>query len=145
MRHLSKILSFFVFPSLVLFGHLIASKVLGLYASFPNLDIPFHYLGGFSIAYTSAKIISCLEKEKLITTLPPMVALVLVFSLTATAAVFWEFAEFTGDQLLDTNIQISLANTMQDQFVGILGGITVVVFYARQKTLSKLSTNVYIL
>jgi hypothetical protein len=96
------------------------------------MDIPFHYLGGFSIAYTSAQILSYLEKEKITPRLNRGIFMVLMVSLTATAAVFWEFAEFTGDQLFNTNIQISLANTMQDQFLGVLGGMTVVVMYVEK-------------
>jgi hypothetical protein len=53
-----------------------------------------------------------------------VIFLLLLFSITATATVFWEFAEFITDQILHMNIQISLANTMQDQFMGILGGLT---------------------
>jgi len=132
MKQLPKVVSFFVFPITVLLVHLIASKVLNLYMIFPDLDIPFHYIGGLSIAYTSVQILSYLEKEKISTTLNKVVFLVLIFSLTTTATVFWEFAEFIGDQLLHTNIQISLANTMQDQFMGILGGATWVLIYFKK-------------
>ena len=76
------------------------------------------------MAYTSVQILTYLEQEKMSTELNKVVFLLLTFSVTATATVFWEFAEFIGDQWLDTNIQISLANTMQDQFMGILGGAT---------------------
>jgi hypothetical protein len=123
MKPISKIAAFFVFPALVLLAHGIASNVLDLYRVFPNLDVPFHFMGGFSIAYTSTQVLSCLEKEKITVVLNRVVFLVLILALTATATVFWEFAEFIGDALLDTNIQISLANTMQDQFMGILGGV----------------------
>jgi len=132
MKQVSKILPFFVFPITVLLVHLIASKVLNLYMIFPDLDIPFYYIGGLSIAYTSVQILSYLEKEKISTKLNKVLFLVLIFSLTATATVLWEFAEFIGDQLLDTNIQISLANTMQDQFMGILGGATWVLIYFKK-------------
>lgn len=124
MQRLSTILSFFAFPIIVLFAHLIASRPLNLYAVFPHLDIPFHYIGGASIAYTSAHIFAYLEKENLSAPLNKVILLLLIFSLTATAAVFWEFLEFTVDRLLHMNIQISLANTMQDQLMGILGGAT---------------------
>lgn len=123
MKHVSKIISFFIFPITVLLAHLIASQILKLYLIFPHLDIPFHYIGGLSIAYTSVQILAYLEKEN-IAAMSKVVLLVLAFSLTATAAVFWEFAEFIGDQWLNTNIQVSLKNTMQDQFMGILGGAT---------------------
>src|SRR3569832_2211651 len=107
MQQVSKFVSFFVFPISVLVAHLIASKVLNLYMRFPNLDIPAHFVGGFSIAYTSTQILSYLEKEKVIATLNPGLSLVLIFSLTGTATVLWEFVEFIYDHLLNTNIQIS--------------------------------------
>lgn len=124
MKLILRIAPFFMFPILVLLAHMIASGVFDLYRIFPNLDIPFHYLGGLSIACTSTQILAYLEKEKIITAPDKALFLILIFSLTATAAVFWEFTEFIGDRLLHTNIQISLANTMQDQFMGILGGAT---------------------
>ena len=132
MKQVSKYVSFFMFPMTVLLAHLIASKVLNLYIIFPNLDIPFHYVGGLSIAYTSAQILGHLEKENTSSSMNKVIFLVLIFSLTATATVFWEFVEFIGDQLLGTNIQISLANTMQDQLMGILGGATYVFIYFKQ-------------
>jgi len=132
MKQVSKVVSFFVFPITVLVVHLIASRVLNLYMIFPDLDIPFHYIGGLSIAYTSVQILSYLEKEKISTKLNKVLFLVLIFSLTATATVLWEFAEFIGDQLLDTNIQVSLANTMRDQFMGILGGASWVLIYFKK-------------
>lgn len=124
MKRISEIASFFMFPILVLLAHMIASGIFDLYRVFPNLDIPFHYMGGLSIAYAFTQILIYLKKEEPITALDKALLLILIFSLTATAAVFWEFAEFIGDRLLGTNIQVSLANTMQDQFMGILGGAT---------------------
>jgi hypothetical protein len=132
MKQLPTVVSFFVFPITVVLVHLIASKVLNLYKIFPDLDIPFHYIGGLSIAYTSVQILSYLEKEKISTPLNKVVFLALIFSLTATASVFWEFAEFIGDQLLHTNLQISLANTMQDQLMGVLGGATWVLIHFKK-------------
>jgi len=139
MKQISKFVPFFMFPMTVLLAHLIASKVLNLYIIFPNLDIPFHYVGGLSIAYTSAQILVYLEKENISTAMNKVIFLVLIFSLTATATVFWEFVEFIGDQLLGTNIQISLANTMQDQLMGILGGATYVFIYS--KKIEKITEN----
>jgi hypothetical protein len=109
---------------MVLLAHTIASGIFHLYTVFPNADIPFHYLGGFSIAFTSVQIVVYLEEEKYIDLLNKVLSMVLIFSLTATATVLWEFAEFALDQVAGTNVQISLANTMQDQFMGIVGGLT---------------------
>ena len=134
MKQTSRIASFFVFPGIVFLAHLIASKILNLYTIFPNLDMPSHYVGGLSIAYTSTQVLSYLEQEKISASLNKVLFLILTISLTATAAVLWEFAEFLGDRLMDTNIQISLANTMQDQFLGILGGITwAFVYYGKNE------------
>ena len=131
MNHPSKLSSFFIFPAAVFLAHLTVARILHLYNLFPHIDIPFHFLGGLSIAYTSAKILSYLEQEKVIARLNGMLFTVLLISITATAAVLWEFMEFTGDQLFHTNIQVSLANTMQDQFMGILGSLTLAFLYWR--------------
>src|SRR5215216_6759202 len=98
MNHSSKLSSFFIFPAAVFLAHLTVSKILHLYSLFPNIDIPFHFLGGLSIAYTSAKILAYLEKEKFIARLNGLLFTILLISITATAAVLWEFMEFTGDQ-----------------------------------------------
>jgi hypothetical protein len=132
MKQISKFVSFFMFPILVLLVHLIASTIFNLYTLFPNLDIPFHYMGGFSIAFTSVQILLYLEREKITAPLNKVLSMILVFSLTATATVLWEFAEFIGDRIFGTNIQISLANTMQDQFMGILGGLTWIFIWYRK-------------
>lgn len=128
MKHVAKFVSFFMFPALVLLAHAIASSlVLNLYQSFPNLDIPFHFMGGFSIAYTASRMLSYMEREKLINPMSQIVLLTTIFSLMATATVFWEFAEFITDRLLELNVQISLANTMQDQCMGVLGGAALIL------------------
>lgn len=123
MKQASKIASFFVFPMIIFLVHLVV-KALRVYQIFPYVDIPLHYIGGLSIAYTSALILSYLESEKIIAPLNKLLFLLLLLSLTAMAAVFWEFAEFLSDQLLHTKLQPSIANTMQDQFLGVLGGGT---------------------
>ncbi len=137
MNRISKVASFFMFPILVLVAHLIASQILHLYTIFPHVDIPFHYIGGLSIAYTSSCILLYLKEQKMIATLDRVIFLILILSLTATAAVFWEFAEFIVDQLLGTNVQVSLANTMQDQFMGILGGATWVLIILKTSQILK--------
>jgi hypothetical protein len=131
MKQPSNVASYFIFPTIVFLIHLMASKIFNLYTIFPNMDIPFHYLGGLSIAYTSAEILLYLEKENFTPRLNRVILMVLILSLTATAAVFWEFAEFIGDRLFHTNIQVSLTNTMQDQFLGVLGGMTIVFIYGK--------------
>ena len=131
MERAPKIASFFLFPTVVYLVHLTV-KGMGLYDMFPNVDIPFHYLGGLSIAYTCAQLLAYLESEKVTPVLHRALFLLLLLSITATVAVFWEFAEFLSDQFLATNLQPSIANTMQDQFLGILGGGTWALIYFKR-------------
>jgi hypothetical protein len=140
MKHAAKIGSFFLFPFLVYIAHLIARDVLHLYARFPDVDMPFHYIGGLAIAYTASQILSHLESEKITLPLDRMIFLVLLLSITATTAVFWEFAEFISDQALGTQLQPSIANTMQDQFLGILGGGTWALIYFKSEARIKRRT-----
>lgn len=132
MKRAFEIPPFFTFPAAVLAAHGIASTILNLYNHYPNADIPFHFIGGFSITYTATQILAYLEKEEMIARLNGVVFLVLIVSLTAAATVFWEFAEFGADQLLRTNVQVSIANIMQDQFMGICGGVTWALIYAKK-------------
>ena len=66
-----------------------------------------------------------------------LLELLLIGSLTATAAVFWEFAEFALDQLADSNIQVSLANTMLDLAMGIFGATFLILLRAKQLRIGK--------
>jgi len=52
--------------------------------------------------------------------------------LTTTVAVLWEFGEFIPDRIFGTNIQISLANTMQDLAMGMLGASVILALRAYQ-------------
>jgi hypothetical protein len=132
MKQTSKILSYFAFPALVFLIHLITVGLSNLYIHFPHIDIPFHYAGGFAIAFTSAQILTYLEEEKITSMLNRVLFVIMIIALTTTAAVIWEFAEFISDQFLHTDLQGSIANTMQDQFVGILGGATWAFIYSRK-------------
>ncbi len=61
-----------------------------------------------------------------------LLEIVLMGSLTASAAVFWEFGEFLFDRFFGTNIQVGLANTIQDLAMGLLGALTLMIIRARQ-------------
>ncbi|MHC4889543.1 MAG: hypothetical protein ACYTEO_08805 [Planctomycetota bacterium] len=54
-----------------------------------------------------------------------------LFALTSTAAVIWEFGEFTLDFFFDTICQAGLEDTMLDMFLGMLGGTALIIFLAR--------------
>jgi hypothetical protein len=80
-----------------------------------------YFLGGLSMAYGLALVITFVQERRMISPLDKLIECILVFTSVATVAVFWEFAGFSMDHLLGTNVQISLQNTMQDLFMGILG------------------------
>jgi hypothetical protein len=85
-----------------------------------------HYLGGLSMAYSLSLAQTSLQNHKVDSQLDKIIELVLVFTLVATVAVFWEFAEFLLDHWLGTDLQVSLPNTMRDLLMGILGAGTLV-------------------
>jgi hypothetical protein len=113
-------------PIFVFSFHVFLVRVLNVYSFFPWLDIPMHYLGGLSMAYCLSLAQTSLQDHKVVNQLDKLIELVLVFTLVATIAVFWEFAEFLLDHLLGTDLQVSLPNTMQDLLMGILGAGTLV-------------------
>ncbi len=116
-------------PPIVVFTvHVFISHVIDLYSLLPWIDIPMHYLGGLSMGYSLFSALMVLQQRRVIHPVDKVIVLLLTFTMVATIAVFWEFAEFSMDQLLKTNVQISLQNTMQDLFMGMLGAATVVVY-----------------
>ena len=115
-------------PMVVLTVHVFISHGIHLYTLLPWIDIPMHYLGGLSMGYSLFRALTYLQERRIIHPLDKVIALLLTFTLVATIAVFWEFAEFSMDQLLKTNVQISLQNTMQDLLMGMLGAATVVSY-----------------
>jgi hypothetical protein len=121
-------------PPIIVFSfHVFLVRVLHVYDFYPWLDIPMHYLGGLSMAYSLFAGQAALQSSRVISRLDQPVERVLVFTSVATIAVFWEFAEFLLDRTLGTELQISLSNTMQDLLMGILGAGTL-VFYTILKS-----------
>jgi uncharacterized membrane protein len=119
-------------PIAVFSLHLILVFAFDLYAGWPDADVPMHFAGGLAMAYFVSGCFRALTaglagRGRLV-----LLELVLALSLTATAAVAWEFTEFALDHLAGTNLQYSLANTMQDLALGMLGSIVFLVVRARQ-------------
>lgn len=119
-------------PLTVFIIHVFLSRVLHLYDLWPRADIPMHFSGGMAIAFFTSRCFQLLPRESIKRSRVALLELLLICSLTATVAVFWEFAEFTIDQLFGLNIQVSLANTMQDLAMGILGSISFILIRMRQ-------------
>ena len=119
-------------PLLVFTTHLFLSRVIYLYKIWPSTDIPMHFSGGMAIAFFVSRCFQLMPRVSVKRSRVVLLELLLIGSLTASTAVFWEFAEFSYDQLFGTNVQVSLANTMQDMAMGIIGAIVFIVIRIRQ-------------
>jgi len=119
-------------PFTVFVIHVISGKIFNLYKLWPEFDVPMHLAGGFAFAFFVSQLFQELPRGMVQRSRSVVLELLLIGSLTATAAVFWEFFEFTLDLLLRSNIQVSLANTMKDLAMGIIGSIAYIAIRARQ-------------
>lgn len=127
LRSLLTLIKIFAFPILVFLLHLVF-EVLNLYTAVSWLDIMMHLLGGVFIAYSFNLSLKYFQENQLIPQLHSLVRAAFLFSLVATAAVLWEFGEFTIDYLFRTSSQSGLQDTISDMFLGLVGG-TVFILY----------------
>jgi hypothetical protein len=111
-------------PILVFGVHAVGGLVLRVYEIWPRIDIPMHFAGGVAIAIFTSGCFNALPRGEVDRSRVVVLEMILVGSLTATAAVLWEFAEFAADRLFHVGFQISLANTMQDLAMGVIGAAT---------------------
>jgi hypothetical protein len=118
-------------PLVVFAAHEFFGNIFNVYEYWPSIDVPMHFAGGFAFAYFVSQSFQQLPRGAVQRSRSVILELLLVGTITATAAVFWEFAEFTKDQLFGTNVQVSLANTMKDLAVGISGSIVFILIRAR--------------
>lgn len=107
-------------PLTVFACYLIAAQGFDAYHFVPWLDIPTHFLGGMAAAHFFRT--AALHLERLVGRIPGPVQIILAFGLTAVSAVIWEFYEFTSDLLMGTQMNLGVADTLGDLFVGMLGG-----------------------
>lgn len=114
-------------PILVLSTHFFLAYAVNAYELWPPVDIPMHFAGGMAIAFMVSQSFRTLPRESITRSRIVILELLLVVTLTATAAVCWELAEFTLDQIAGTNVQVGLTNTMKDLAVGMGGGIAIVI------------------
>jgi hypothetical protein len=115
------------FPVLVFLIHLFFFFVVNIYTFWPRADVLLHFLGGLSIAYFVSRSWQLVRNGSVNQEWENLLELVLIISLTATAAVFWEFGEYVLDRTFNGNLQVNLLNTMQDLFMGMLGSFVVFI------------------
>ncbi len=111
-----ELLKLFAFPIAVLAVHLILSA-LELYETAPWVDVPMHFFGGASIGIAYTLLLRRLAPFS------PAILLLFAVSLVGLTAVLWELHEFLLDTFLQWSTQPSVADTMEDLFLGLLGGL----------------------
>lgn len=92
-----------------------------LFGHEPRLDPAMHFLGGSAIAYFLAHAVE--EWDEHFGLPSPWARSLVVFCLAATAALFWEFAEFAAGTALGLYSQLSLKETMGDLLFGCAGAL----------------------
>lgn len=102
------------------------------YDRLPWLDIPTHFIGGALIAYSAFVFFGMLEARRAAHFRSRFVKILFIVSLVALIAVFWEWHEFLRDILFGEHTQPSLADTMGDFFMGLLGGFVSALFVTRR-------------
>jgi len=111
------------FPTLVFAAHVFLYMVVRLYDRLPAFDLVTHFAGGVAIAYFFSGTLGIAERRGAVTPLDAAVRALLVFTLTATAAMFWEFGEYLFDLVFGTRIQVDLLDTLSDMAMGLFGGL----------------------
>jgi uncharacterized membrane protein YjjP (DUF1212 family) len=119
-------LSIIVSPLMVYAIHML-SQALHVYSNVHWLDTPMHFFGGVAIAVSSYYLFKHLENKKELKTIPSF-KLFTALSITALAAILWEFHEYAQDLLLQTITQPSIYDTMKDLCMGLLGATVVSVY-----------------
>jgi hypothetical protein len=122
-------------PWLVFLLHVFVSRVLNAYVLFPPLDIPMHFFGGVAIAYFFAACVRALLAGSVSEDLRPLVVALLIFTLTSSATVFWEFAEYFSDIFFGTHAQLGLEDTLLDMALGLAGCLAFLLMAARSRGL----------
>jgi len=119
-NNILRILSFFIFPAIVFIINL---PIGFLYDLYPWIDIPMHFLGGFSVAFTGVLFLKFFDERNLLKIKNPFIFIFVVASFVALVAVLWEFYEFFLQYIFGIIYQLSLEDTMLDLAMGLGGGI----------------------
>jgi hypothetical protein len=119
-------------PLAVLLAHVLMSSVFHAYRYWPKADVEMHFMGGMAMAYFFSGAFQALPRDAVRSSRIVLLELILVGALTTTVAVLWEFGEFILDRIFGTNVQISLANTMQDLAMGMAGALVILAVRAHQ-------------
>ncbi len=122
-------------PLVVFLIYGVGAKIFDAYLTFPNLDIPTHFLGGAAMAYFFLAAIE--HSQHLLGAIPRAIQALLALGLTTLVAVLWEFLEYGSDLLLHTEMNLGVRDTLSDLLFGVLGAFVVAGLTYLQLRLAK--------
>jgi len=118
-----KLIPCFWLPLLVFLIHLVIVLNFDIYTIYDWFDIPMHFIGGASIAFSFICVLKKCREEIIIKDI--LVSIVILVALVGLVAIFWEFGEcifhFQGD----------LNDTLFDFVMGLSGGLFVSLILGR--------------
>lgn len=117
-----KFIPFFYFPAFVFLLHIILIS-FGVYQRLPWFDIPMHFLGGLAISYSSVLFFRYFKEKGFFSINRTFLFVLIIVSTVSFVAVLWEFFEFFLHLFVSVSFQPSVADTMKDLFIGMLGGL----------------------
>lgn len=91
------------------------------------LDITAHFLGGLTISWSAMIAWSFAKKAKYITTFQPWMMYYMIATAGLVVGVFWEWWEFWMQRWTGSMYQPTIADTMQDLFMDLIGGIFFII------------------
>lgn len=115
-----------------MFNSIFMALALDFYIIY-HVDTFSHFLGGLTIAYCVYQIISLLQKKSWLVIEKNIIRVGIIVMSVTTVAVFWEFYEFISDQFFGTLMQPSLADTMKDLCIGMVGALVFCLIFIRKQ------------
>lgn len=117
---------FYVWLLKAAWAPIIVVVIQQLFSRSYQTDFVMHFFGGVAMAFF-------LYKGIIIFGVPlgrpvPLVRYLLAFGGTCWVVIAWELGELASDRLIGTGFQASAAETMVDQFCGVLGSIAFIGF-----------------
>ncbi len=133
MLNYKTITKLLLLPSLVyVFNATFESLAFNFYTTY-SVDTLSHFLGGLSIAYSVSYALSLFEKKHWITIQKNILRDGIIITTVMATAVLWEFYEFIHGQLFNSVMQPSVADTIKDLCMGMIGAIIFCVGASNKK------------
>lgn len=99
-----------------------------------DIDTPMHYLGGFMAAMGIVVVLFMACDAKVLQTMPKLIGVLCILGFVALVALAWEVLEYFSDRYLGTFVQLSIADTLKDMVVGLVGALPVALAWQGKGT-----------